>query len=185
MHSTHLLTKSDMKRINVEELPTVGRQLAAGETVLLSGKVYCARDAAHKKLFELKDSGKKLPLDLKNAVIYYAGPTPEFGGRAVGSCGPTTSSRMDKFTPELISMGVIATIGKGKRSAEVVEAIRIYKAMYFCAIGGAGAIASQHITKSEIIAFPELGCEALRLFEFEDFPLIVGIDCNGNIAMKA
>ena len=174
-----------MKKINVNELPEKGRELVAGETVLLSGKVYCARDAAHKKLFEMMDKGMELPLDLKNAVIYYAGPTPAYGDKAVGSCGPTTSSRMDKFTPDLIAKGVIATIGKGKRSIEVIEAIKKHKAIYFCAIGGAGAIASKHIVKSEIVAFPELGCEALRVFDFDEFPLIVGIDSNGNIAMRA
>ncbi len=174
-----------MRNISVSDLPFIREELKAGEFIILSGKVFCARDAAHKKLFELMDSGKELPMCLKNAVIYYAGPTPEFGNKAVGSCGPTTSSRMDKYTPKLMQMGVIATIGKGKRSDEVVESIIENKALYFCAIGGAGAVASHHIVKSEVIAFPELGCEALRLFEFDNFPLIVGIDSFGNVAMKA
>lgn len=156
-------------------LPT----LKAGEEILLSGTVYSARDAAHKRFKALLDKGEELPIPLRDSVIYYCGPTPAKPDMAIGSCGPTTSSRMDSFTPELTSLGLGATIGKGERSQEVIKAIIENGSAYFCAMGGAGAIAAKSILSVEVVAFPELGCESVKKMEFRDFPLIVGIDCNG------
>lgn len=155
-------------------------RLNAGDRVYLSGVVYTARDAAHKRLKSMLDNGKELPFNLKNSLIYYAGPTPTPEGLAIGSCGPTTSSRMDKFTPQFIDCGLKGMIGKGPRSNEVIEAIIRNKAIYFCATGGAGALASKHITSCEVIAFDDLGCESVKKLVFDRFPLIVGIDTNGN-----
>lgn len=166
--------------INVVNLPQKISELKCGDTVFLSGTVFTARDAAHKKLIELINKNKPLPFLLENAVIYYAGPTETPKGLAIGSCGPTTSKRMDSFAPRLYDKGVIATIGKGERSKEVINSIIKNHAIYFCAIGGAGAIAAKHIIKNEVIAFNELGCESIKKLEFKDFPLIVGIDCFGN-----
>lgn len=155
-------------------------KLKAGDRVLLSGTVYTARDAAHKRIKYLLDNGQELPFNMKNACIYYAGPTPTPDGLAIGSCGPTTSSRMDKFAPEFLNYGLKAMIGKGPRSTEVVDAIIKNKAIYFCATGGAGALASKHINSCEVIAFDDLGCESVKRLEFDRFPLIVGIDSDGN-----
>ena len=155
-------------------------ELKAGDRVLLSGTVFTARDAAHKRIKTMLDNGESLPFDLNNALIYYAGPTPTPEGLAIGSCGPTTSSRMDKFAPEFLDCGLKGMIGKGPRSNEVIEAIVRNKAVYFCATGGAGALASKHITFCEVIAFEDLGCESVKKLEFDRFPLIVGIDSNGN-----
>lgn len=168
-----------MLKLNVADIPSLAGNIRAGEPVLLSGEVICARDAAHKKFFELLDAGLPLPFEPKGAVIYYAGPTPARPGAVIGSCGPTTSSRMDAFTPRLLDLGVCATVGKGKRSDEVVSAMIRNNAPYFCAIGGAGAIAAKCIVSSDIIAFEELGCEAVRRFTFRDFPLICGIASDG------
>ncbi|MBP3706581.1 MAG: fumarate hydratase C-terminal domain-containing protein [Clostridia bacterium] len=151
----------------------------AGDTVLLSGTVYTSRDAAHKRIFELMDYSQPLPYKIKNSIIYYAGPTPTPKGLAIGSCGPTTSSRMDPYTPKLLDMGLCATIGKGERSKEVTEAIIRNKSVYLCALGGAGALAAMCITECEVIAFEDLGCESVKKLTFKDFPLIVGIDCSG------
>ena len=173
-----------MIKLNVADIPAKANELKAGDAVLLSGEIICARDAAHKRFFELLDAGKDLPFDPKGAVIYYAGPTPAKPGTVIGSCGPTTSARMDAFTPRMLDLGVCATVGKGKRSDEVLEAMKRNGAPYFCAVGGAGALASKCIVKSEVIAFEELGCEAVRRMTFENFPLIVGIDAAGNSVLK-
>ncbi|MCQ2770758.1 MAG: FumA C-terminus/TtdB family hydratase beta subunit [Clostridia bacterium] len=170
--------------IQVSELRDIIPTLKAGDFITLSGVVYTARDAAHKKICELLDKGEKLPFELDGSAIYYAGPTAPREGIVIGSCGPTTSSRMDKFAPRLLDLGLVAMIGKGKRSKEVIDAIVRNKAIYLCAVGGAGAIASKSIVKCDVIAFPELGCEAVRRLEFKDFPLVVGIDCNGVCALK-
>lgn len=167
-------------KINTKEIKDYAEKLRAGDRVLLSGTVYTSRDAAHKRIKALIDEGKELPYDLNGASIYYAGPTPTPEGLAIGSCGPTTSSRMDKFAPEFLDLGLYSMIGKGPRSKEVVDAIIRNKAVYFCAVGGAGAVASKCITECEVIAFEDLGCESAKRLEFNEFPLIVGIDCHGN-----
>lgn len=171
--------------ISTDRLGEIAGNLRAGDRVLLNGTVYTARDAAHKRIFALLDAGEQLPFPLEGAVIYYAGPTPAPAGFAVGSCGPTTSSRMDKFTPRLLENGLRGMIGKGERSAEVVEAIRRSGAVYFCAIGGAGALAAQCVSGCEEVAFHELGCESVKRLTLEGFPVIVGIDTkDGNIFEK-
>ena len=169
-----------MKKINVNELPEKGRELVAGETVLLSGKVCCARDAAHKKLFEMMDKGMELPLDLKNAVIYYAGPTPTKPGHVIGSIGPTTSSRMDKFAYLMPKMGVIGTIGKGPRSEECTKYYIDNKILYFITTGGCGALLAKAVKKAEEIAFLDLGPESIKKLEVEGFKMICAIDYYGN-----
>lgn len=171
-----------MMKINTNELKKAIPTLKAGESILLSGRVYTARDAAHGKLMELIKSGKELPFDIKDATIYYAGPTEAPEGRPIGSCGPTTSSRMDSFSPTLLDMGLCCMIGKGDRNKAVKDSIIKNSAIYLCAIGGAGALAAKCITECEVIAFPELGCESIKRLEFKDFPLIVGIDSKGNSA---
>ena len=169
-------------RWTTEELRLNARTLRAGDRVLLSGTAYTARDAAHKRLAQALDQGDPLPFDLKGAVIYYAGPTPTPEGRAIGSCGPTTSSRMDPYAPRLYDLGMTATIGKGERSADVCEAICRNGGVYLCAIGGAGALASQCITACRVIAYDDLGCESVKELTLADFPLIVAIDaCGGNL----
>lgn len=167
-------------KINTSEIKEFSEKLRAGDTVLLSGIVYTSRDAAHKRIKELIDAGKELPYDLNGASIYYAGPTPTPKGLAIGSCGPTTSGRMDKFAPEFLDLGLASMIGKGPRSRAVIDAVIRNKAVYFCAVGGAGAVASKCITECEVIAFEDLGCESVKRLMFKDFPLIVGIDCHGN-----
>lgn len=167
-------------RLQTSQLKEYAPQLRAGDRVILSGAVYTARDAAHKRFFALLDEEKPLPFDLEGAAIYYAGPTPAREGMAVGSCGPTTSGRMDPYAPRLLDLGLAAMIGKGGRSEEVVQAIVRNQAVYLCAIGGAGALACQHITSLEVLAFEDLGCESVKRLEFTEFPLIVAIDCQGN-----
>ncbi len=147
--------------------------------MLLSGKVYTARDAAHKRIMAALDSGENLPFELNGAVIYYAGPTPAPNGFAVGSCGPTTSARMDEFTPRLLDLGVAAMIGKGERNSAVMVSIVKNKAVYFCAIGGAGALASKCIKECNVLAYEDLGCESVKELIFADFPLVVAADSNG------
>ncbi len=164
---------------NTENIIANIEKLNVGDRVYLSGTVYTSRDAAHKRIKELIDCGKSLPFELKNAFIYYAGPTPTPNGLAIGSCGPTTSSRMDKFAPEFLDLGLKGMIGKGPRNQEVIDAIVRNKAIYLCAVGGAGALASKCIIKCDVIAFDDLGCESVKKLEFKDFPLIVGIDSFG------
>jgi fumarate hydratase subunit beta len=172
-------------RINTKDLKQSAKSLKAGDTVYLSGTVYTSRDAAHKRIFEFIDNKKALPYELNGAVIYYAGPTPTPDGLAIGSCGPTTSSRMDVYAPKMLDMGLAAMVGKGPRSKEVCDAIVRNGAVYFCAIGGAGALASKCITECEVISFEDLGCESVKRLEFKDFPLTVAIDCNGgNLFIK-
>ena len=175
---------SNIKKIHTNQLRDELGNLHAGDSVLLSGTIYTARDAAHKRIFALMDKGEALPLELRDAVIYFAGPTPAKNGMAVGSCGPTTSSRMDSFSPRLIENGLVAMIGKGQRNNDVINAMKAHGAIYFCAIGGAGALASKSIKKCDVIAFPELGCESVKKMEIEDFALIVGIDSEGKSIFK-
>ena len=156
------------------------RTLRAGDSCLISGVIYTARDAAHKRLCELAAEGKELPLDVKDAIIYFVGPTPAKPGQAIGSAGPTTSYRMDAYSPTLISLGLTGMIGKGKRGPEVVAAMKDHGAVYFGAIGGCGALLSKCIKKAEVIAYEDLGAEAIRRLEVEDFPAIVIIDSEGN-----
>ena len=156
------------------------RQLKAGDSCLISGVIYTARDAAHKRLCELVAEGKELPLDVKDAVIYFVGPTPAKPGQAIGSAGPTTSYRMDAYSPTLIREGLTGMIGKGKRGLEVIEAMKQHGAVYFGAIGGCGALLSKCIKKAEVIAYDDLGAEAIRRLEVENFPAIVIIDSEGN-----
>ncbi len=170
--------------VNASDLKPLCEKLRVGDKVYLGGTVYTARDAAHKRIFELIESGKELPFDINDAVIYFAGPTPTPDGLATGSCGPTTSSRMDSYTPRLHDMGLTATIGKGERNREVIDSIIKNKAVYLCAIGGAGALAAERIKSSRVIAFDDLGCESVKELVFQDFPLIVGIDCNGGNIFK-
>ena len=162
--------------LNAEE--TV--RMHAGDSVLLSGVVYTARDAAHKRMIEMLESGQKLPFDAENAAIYYVGPSPAFGDLAVGSAGPTTSSRCDPYTPELLEQGITVLIGKGKRNDSVKEALLKHKGVYLAAIGGAGAMLSRCIRSAEVIAFEDLGTEAFRKLEVVDFPAVVIYDCHGN-----
>lgn len=144
--------------------------------------MYTSRDAAHKRIFALLEGGSELPYPIKDAVIYYSGSTPAPDTMPIGSCGPTTSGRMDVYAPRMYDLGLSATIGKGERTSEVVEAIRRNNAVYLCAIGGAGALAAQCVKSCEVIAFEDLGCEAVKRLEIENFPLIVGIDsCGGNL----
>ena len=156
------------------------RGLKSGDSVLLSGVIYTARDAAHKRLCELVAQGKELPMDVKDSIIYFVGPTPARPGEAIGSAGPTTSYRMDAYSPILIEQGQTGMIGKGKRSPEVVAAMKEHGAVYFGAIGGCGALLSDCIKKAEVIAYEDLGAEAIRRLEVENFPVIVIIDSEGN-----
>jgi len=160
------------------------RSLKAGDQVEINGVIYAARDAAHKKLIELLNEGKELPFDIKGQIIYYVGPCPEKQGEVCGSAGPTTSSRMDAYTPQLIKLGLKGMIGKGIRSPEVINAMKEYGSVYFGAIGGAGALISKCIVAQKIIAFPELGPEALRKMTVKSFPATVIIDSNGNDLYK-
>jgi len=154
--------------------------LKSGDYVYITGTVYTARDAAHKRMYEALKEGKQIPIDLENNVIYYMGPSPAREGRVIGSAGPTTASRMDKYAPDMLDLGLKGMIGKGKRSKEVIDAIVRNKAVYFAAVGGAGALLSKCIKKSEIIAYDDLGTEAIRRLEVEDFPVIVVIDSTGD-----
>jgi fumarate hydratase subunit beta len=155
------------------------QQLEIGDTVIVSGVIDTARDAAHKRLVDMLTRGEPLPMDIQGQIIYYVGPSPARPGRVIGAAGPTTSYRMDSYAPTLIKLGLKAMIGKGKRSAEVIAALQEYKAVYLGATGGAGALISQRIKSAEVIAFPELGPEAVHRLEVEDFPTIVINDCQG------
>lgn len=154
--------------------------LTAGDYVYLTGTVYTARDAAHKRMQEAIDQGKELPIDIDGNVIYYMGPSPAREGRPIGSAGPTTASRMDKYAPTLLDMGLRGMIGKGKRTPQVLDAVVRNHAAYFAAVGGAGAILSKCICSSEVIAYDDLGTEAIRRLEVKDFPVIVVADAKGN-----
>lgn len=162
--------------ITKEELAS----LQAGDYVYITGTIYTARDAAHKRMQETLDGGESLPIELANNLIYYMGPSPAREGRAIGSAGPTTSSRMDKYAPGLMDLGLAGMIGKGKRSKAVMDAIVRNKAVYFAAVGGAGALLSKSIVKSEVVAYDDLGTEAIRKLEVKDFPVIVVMDKDGN-----
>ena len=166
--------------LNIENINEWVHTLKAGDRVNLSGVIYTARDAAHKRIVSIIRDGGKLPFEIEGSVVYYAGPTPAKNGLAIGSIGPTTSSRMDTFSPLLVSMGQKAMIGKGNRSAEVIEAMKEHGAVYFAAVGGAGALYSECIEKCEVIAFEDLGCESVKSLTVKNFPLIVAIDSEGN-----
>jgi len=162
------LSTQDVEKLNI------------GDKVLLNGVIYTGRDAAHKRLFDLIADGKELPIDIQGQVIYYVGPTPAKPGKPIGSAGPTTSYRMDPFAPKLIELGLKGMIGKGNRSQAVIDAMKQYKAVYFGATGGAGALIAKRIKKAEIVAYPDLGPEAIRRLEVEDFPVTVVNDTRGN-----
>jgi fumarate hydratase subunit beta len=168
------------KRITTPMTEEAIKDLKAGDSVLISGVIYTARDAAHKRLIELLDKGEKLPIDVKGEAIYYVGPTPAKPGMVIGSAGPTTSYRMDAYTPQLLDLGLKGMIGKGLRSKEVVESIIKNKAVYFGAIGGAAALIAKAVKRSEIIAYEDLGSEAIRRLEVEELPVVVIIDSEGN-----
>ena len=174
-----------MKRIDLPLKQEDIETLTAGESVLLSGTLLTGRDCAHKRICEMLDAKEALPFSLVGETIYYAGPCPAPAGKTCGSCGPTTSARMDSFTPRLLDLGLKGMVGKGERSEEVCRAIVKNKAVYFAAIGGAGALYGNAIQKSELVAFPDLLSEAVYRFEVKDFPCIVAIDCRGgNIYRK-
>lgn len=158
----------------------VARTLRAGEYIYLTGTIYTARDAAHKRMEEALSAGEELPVDVRGQAIYYMGPSPAREGRPIGSAGPTTASRMDRYTPRLLDLGLGAMIGKGKRSKEVLEAIVRNESVYLAAVGGAGALLSKCIKESEVVAYDDLGTEAIRKLTVENFPVIVVADCAGN-----
>lgn len=166
--------------LNNETLKARAGELKPGDILYFSGTIYTARDAAHKRMAEQMQKGEALPFPLQGAIIYYAGPTQTPPHMAIGSCGPTTASRMDGFTPDLMDAGLFATIGKGNRSEAVYKSIIRNKGLYLCAIGGAGAIMAQSVKSNEVIAYADLGCESIKRLHTENMPLIVGIDCTGN-----
>lgn len=168
------------KHITVPFDKETAKTLKAGDYVYLTGVIYTARDAAHKRMDESLNNGDKLPIDIDGNVIYYMGPSPAREGSPIGSAGPTTATRMDKYTPRLLDMGLTGMIGKGKRQPKVKEAIVRNNAVYFAAVGGAGALLSQRILKSDVVAYDDLGTEAIRRLEVENFPVIVVIDSEGN-----
>lgn len=165
--------------LRTEDLRAAVPDLRAGDRVLLSGTIYTARDAAHKRIFALLDEGKEPPFSIWDAVVYYAGPTPGQKGMAVGACGPTTSGRMDPFAPRLLDLGLCAMIGKGARAPAVLEAIARNRACYFAAVGGAGALIARCIRTAEVVAFEDLGCESVKRMTVERLPLTVAVDCMG------
>jgi fumarate hydratase subunit beta len=175
---------AEIYEINVAELRSECDKLRAGDKVLLTGTIYTARDAAHKRFDALLDKGEALPFDIKDAVIYYAGPTPAAPGKAIGSCGPTTSGRMDKFAPRLLDEGLCGMIGKGERNQAVKDAVIRNNAVYFCAVGGAGALAASCIKSCEVIAFEDLGCESVKRLYIEKFPVTVTLDSHGGDLFK-
>jgi len=168
------------KHITAPITEEVSRSLKAGDYVYISGTVYTARDAAHKRMDEALKNGEQLPIEMENNVIYYMGPSPAREGRAIGSAGPTTASRMDKYAPTLLDLGLKGMIGKGKRTKDVQDAIIRNGAVYFAAVGGAGALLSKAIIEAEVVAYDDLGTEAIRKLTVKDFPAIVVIDCEGN-----
>lgn len=167
-------------KINAPISKETAMSLKAGDSVLISGTIYTARDAAHERMTRLHSEGEMYPIDLKDQIIYYAGPCPAKPGEVIGSCGPTTAGRMDAYTPELLDNGLGAMIGKGARSKAVVEAIKRNKCVYFGAVGGAGALIAECIKKAEVVAYDDLGTEAIRKLEVIDFPAVVLMDCDGN-----
>ncbi|MBO4267686.1 MAG: Fe-S-containing hydro-lyase [Lachnospiraceae bacterium] len=167
------------KHVSVPFDKTVSESLSAGDYVYLSGTVYVARDAAHKRMTEALNKGESLPFDIKDQTIYYMGPSPAREGRVIGSAGPTTASRMDKYAPTLMDLGMTGMIGKGRRSPEVKDGMMRNSVTYFAAVGGAGALLSKCITDSEVIAYDDLGTEAVRKITINDFPVIVVMDCHG------
>ena len=168
------------KYINTPITKEIAETLTAGDYIYLTGTIYTARDAAHKRMYETLLEGKELPIDIENQTIYYMGPSPAREGRPIGSAGPTTASRMDKYAPKLLDLGLSAMIGKGKRSKEVLESVVRNKSVYLAAVGGAGALLSKCIKTSEVVAYEDLGTEAIRKLEVENFPVIVVADCKGN-----
>jgi len=170
---------SQTRSLTTQQLPQVAGQLRAGDRILLSGTIYTARDAAHKRLFALLDEGKPLPFPLEGAVIYYAGPTPAQQGMAVGACGPTTSSRMNAFAPRLLDLGLTAIVGKGEMDQSVRSALTRNGACYFAAVGGAGALIARCIQSAQVIAFEDLGCESIKRMTVRDLPLTVAMDAQG------
>lgn len=168
------------KKINTPISQEEADSLTAGDYIFLSGTIYVARDAAHKRMTEALDRGEELPIPIKDSIIYYMGPSPAREGRPIGSAGPTTASRMDKYAPRLMNLGQRAMIGKGKRTKEVKDAVVRNHGVYFAAVGGAGALISKCIKKSEIVCYEDLGAEAIRKIEVEDFPMVVVIDSKGN-----
>ncbi|MCF2669475.1 Fe-S-containing hydro-lyase [Faecalicatena contorta] len=168
------------KHIKAPITKEVSRSLHAGDYVYITGTIYTARDAAHKRMDEALSNGENLPINIENQVIYYMGPSPAREGRPIGSAGPTTASRMDKYAPRLLDLGLSAMIGKGKRSKEVLDAVVRNESVYFAAVGGAGALLSKCIKSSEVVAYDDLGTEAIRKLEVENFPVIVVADCEGN-----
>lgn len=170
--------------LDCSELRAFAPKFKAGDRVVLSGRVYTSRDAAHKRITAALEAGEELPYPLKDAVIYYAGPTPAPEGLAVGACGPTTSSRMDVYAPKLLDNGVVAMVGKGERNEAVCDAIVRNKTVYLCAIGGAGALASKCIKSCKVIAYDDLGCESVKELQFENFPLTVAVACDGSNIFK-
>ena len=168
------------RHINVPFDADIVKELKAGDYVYLTGTIYTARDAAHKRMYEALQNGETLPFDIEGNVIYYMGPSPEREGRPIGSAGPTTASRMDKYTPALLELGMRGMIGKGRRTEAVRESMMKNQAVYFAAVGGAGALLSKSILQAEVIAYEDLGTEAIRKLEIKDFPVIVVMDCEGN-----
>ena len=167
-------------KINLPLTKEIAKTLKAGDLIKLSGFIYTARDAAHKRLIERLEANEPLPFDLKDSIIYYVGPTPEKPGAVIGSAGPTTSYRMDAYTPTLLDLGLRGMIGKGPRNSLVIDAMKRNDAVYFAAVGGAAALLALHIKEAEVIAFDDLGTEAIRRLVVEDFPVIVATDCHGN-----
>jgi len=174
----------EIKKLTIPLTEADVRLLKAGDEVLITGVIYTARDIAHKRLCESIDSGRKLPFELEGAIIYFCGSTPALPGKVIGAAGPTTSSRMDAFSPKLIANGLKAMLGKGYRGAEVRDALKKYGAVHLSTIGGAGALLSKHIVSAEVIAYEDLGAEAIRKLEVVDFPAVVAYDCYGNSVYK-
>jgi len=175
---------SEKKYITTPLTDETVEDLKIGDNVLITGTIYTARDAAHKRLVDLIDKGEQLPFDVKGQIIYFAGPTPPKPGQAIGSAGPTTSYRMNIYTPKVIAAGQKGMVGKGEMSAEVVAAMKKHKAVYMAAVGGAGALISKSITAAEVIAYDDLGAEAIRKLTVKDFPAIVALDCHGGNLFK-
>jgi fumarate hydratase subunit beta len=181
MQRAALQGQFNMKRVYLPLTKDIRVKFSAGEELLLCGRIYTARDAAHKRLYDAIKAGKPLPISLSDNILYYCGPAPAKPGMALGSCGPTTSARMDKFTPLLMEKGLGASIGKGRRSKEVARAIKRHKSVYLAAIGGAGAYLSSKIKRAKVVAYKDLGAEAIYELWVEDFPVVVAIDSKGRV----